>query len=104
MTKYTKNIIFLDLVDASAANTIIECIVRHTPIVVNKIPPIVEALGEDYPLYYTNLSEVQDLLTFDKIKECNDYMKTMNTSVYRIDHFVDSLIKSDVFKNIPCAK
>ena len=50
-----KNIVFIELIDASANNTILECIVRNTPIIVNKIEPVVEYLGDDYPLYFENL-------------------------------------------------
>ena len=41
----TKNIVFIKLVDASAVNTIIECIVRNTPIIVNRLPATEELLG-----------------------------------------------------------
>ena len=54
----SENIVFVNLVDASAVNTIIECIVRNTPIIVNKIPAVVEMLGENYPMYYTLLDIV----------------------------------------------
>lgn len=58
----TKNIVFLNLINASACNTIIECIVRCTPIIINKIDPVVEYLGEDYPLYYKNIAEAAKLI------------------------------------------
>lgn len=57
-----KNIVFLNLIDASACNTILECIVRCTPIIINKIDPVVEYLGEEYPLYYTNIAEAVKLI------------------------------------------
>ena len=43
-------VVFLNLIDASAVNTVIECIVRNTPLIINRLPAIVEILGEDYPL------------------------------------------------------
>ncbi|MCZ2153116.1 MAG: hypothetical protein LC114_04320, partial [Bryobacterales bacterium] len=43
--------VFLDLAGAVAVNTLLECIMRHTPILVNPYPSIVEYLGPDYPLY-----------------------------------------------------
>ena len=54
-----QNIVFINLIDASAVNTILECIVRNTPIIVNKIDGIIDYLGEDYPLYYNELSVIQ---------------------------------------------
>ena len=48
----SENIVFLNLIDASAVNTVIECIIRNTPLIINRRPAIVEILGDDYPLYY----------------------------------------------------
>ena len=50
----TNNIIFIHLVDASAINTLLEAITRHTPIIINKHPAVVELLGNSYPLYFSN--------------------------------------------------
>lgn len=64
-----QNIVFLQLIDASACNTVIECIVRCTPIVINRInplnpddDPLVEYLGDSYPLFYTNIAQAIDLI------------------------------------------
>ena len=53
----TNNIVFVDLFDASANNTVLECIVRRTPIIINNIGAVSEYLGKDYPLYFENLEE-----------------------------------------------
>lgn len=97
---FVDNIVFLDLVDSSTVNTILEVIVRKTPIVVNKIAPTIELLGENYPLFYTNIEEIYNLLNFDKIKEAHDYMKQLNDNIYRIDHFVESFTQSEIYQNI----
>ena len=88
----SKNIIFIDLFDASANNTILECIVRNTPIIVNKLEAVVEYLGEDYPLYFTNLNEVNDLLTLEKITKAHNYLKEMNKSDLTIEYFYKKLL------------
>ena len=72
-----KNLIFLKLIDASAVNTIIECIVRNTPVLVNKLPAVVEILGDKYPLYYNNLDEVNSLLTVKNIESAYNYLKKL---------------------------
>jgi hypothetical protein len=94
------NIVFLDLVDASVANTIIECIVRNTPIVVNKIPPIIELLGDDYPLFYNNLEEVPDLLTDEQIELTYLYLKKLPKNKYRIENFLESFTNSSIYKSL----
>ena len=50
-----RNIVFCDLYDASANNTVLECIERNTPIIINKLPAVIEYLGEGYPLYFEHL-------------------------------------------------
>lgn len=96
----SENIIFLDLVDASVANTIIECIVRDTPIVVNRIPPTVELLGEDYPLFYDHISDIPKLLTVEKISEAHGHISDLNHNIYRLDYFVNSLLSSEIYKEL----
>ena len=98
----TENIIFINLVDASAVNTIIECIVRMTPIIINKHPAVVELLGEEYPLYfksktndYTSINiEIDELLKTDcKIKRAHKYLRNIKKDVYNIDNFVESFTR-----------
>lgn len=88
----SKNVIFLNLVDASACNTLIECVIRHTPIIVNPIPPIVEILGKDYPLYYNDYYEVSKILDNPNlIKQGHDYLKNMPKEQLDINTFINEL-------------
>jgi len=89
----TRNIVFINLVDASAVNTIIECIVRHTPIIVNKHPAVVELLGEKYPLYIKDLN-VYKLLQSDKlIRKAYRYLKNLHSQNFSISTFLKSFHK-----------
>jgi polysaccharide pyruvyl transferase WcaK-like protein len=84
------SIVFIQLVDASAVNTVIECILRNTPIIVNPIDAVVEVLGPDYPLYYTTMYEASQLIEnseSNKIKAAHDYLKAMNKSKFLISTF-----------------
>lgn len=93
----TKNIVFINLVDASAVNTVIECIVRNTPIVVNDHPAVKEMLGEDYPLYYTSNidlyntnKEIEALLSnTNNIKKANKYLEQLDKTKYTIEYFIE---------------
>ncbi|WP_413167423.1 hypothetical protein ACL6C3_12145 [Capilliphycus salinus ALCB114379] len=72
----TENIIYLDLYDASANNVIIECMARHTPLLVNPIPAVREYLGEDYPLYFSSREEAREKgENWGLIREANEYLK-----------------------------
>jgi hypothetical protein len=39
-------------------STKVECIIRGTPVIVNKIGGVSEYLGDNYPLYFNSLDEV----------------------------------------------
>lgn len=86
---FTENVIFLDLVDASAANTIIESIVRNTPLIIRKISPVVEYLGADYPLYYETPEDVHKILDVDKILEGHNYLMAKDKDFLKIEHFIE---------------
>ena len=84
----TKNIVFIDLFDAAANNTVLECIVRNTPIIVNKLEGVVEYLGLNYPLYFTHLHEVDALLEDTvKLHAAHDYLVAMDKTKFTIDYF-----------------
>jgi len=95
----TMNLVFLHLVDGSAINTLLECVVRCTPIIVNRHPAVVEVLGEDYPLYYTippgssqpSPSVHQLLSRPDAIWEAHKYLCKLDKTPYRMTTFITGL-------------
>lgn len=88
---------FLNLVDCSAANTITECIVRNVPIIVNNLPPVVEYLGKDYPLYYSCYREAADKATDPElIEKAYNYLKNMDKSFLSIDRFIQDFYASEI--------
>jgi hypothetical protein len=91
-------IVFLRLEDASGVNTIIECIMRNTPIIINKLPAVVEYLGPNYPLYYDEVSEVSKF-TVDDISKANKYLAKMDKQSIQIDSFLSGMRK--ILSNIP---
>lgn len=92
------NVVFIKLIGASAVNTIIECIVRNTPIIINKIPAVVEVLGENYPLYYNRLEEATNIITFKNIEKAHNYLKKMDKSILKIETFKKNFC--DILHNI----
>lgn len=96
----TKNIVFINLIDASAVNTVIECIVRCTPIIVNNHPAVIELLGKDYPLYFTESNmynmnkEIRELLTNTKnIYNAYIYLTKLDKTKFKMDYFIKTLKK-----------
>ena len=89
----SKNIVFVDLFDASANNTVLECIIRNTPIIINKLPSVVEYLGTDYPLYFNNLDEVKNILNNDTlILKAHEYLIKLEKKELKIDYFIKQLL------------
>lgn len=71
----SENIVFLDLIDASANNAIIECIARNTPVLVNPLPAVREYLGAGYPLYYRSPGEASEKLqNMELVREAHEYL------------------------------
>lgn len=86
-----QNIVFIKLVDASACNTIIECIARNTPILVNRLPAVIEYLGENYPLYYESLDDIHSLVTDQNLSKASLYLRNMDKRFLQIDTFTSTI-------------
>ena len=71
----SENICFLDLYDTSANNAVVECLVRTTPVLVNRLPAVIEYLGEAYPLYFSDLDDAAaKVLDLGRLKEAHEYL------------------------------
>lgn len=97
---FSENIVFLNLINCSAANTIIECIVRNTPIVINRLEPVEEYLGKDYPLFYEKSQDIPGILTEEKILEAHEYLKHKDKEFLQIEYFMFEMEKSSIYQNI----
>lgn len=95
-------IVFIDLCDNSASNTIIECIVRNTPILINRSKPVEEYLGEDYPFYYSDLDEADEKLQNEKlIRVVHEYLMCYQGKLELTDHhFVNSFVSSRIIQDL----
>jgi hypothetical protein len=95
----SENIVFLHLVDASAVNTLLECIVRNTPIIINRHPAVVELLGNDYPLYYegTDYDAMQEnikkmLKNTNIIRDAHNHICKIYKNQFMIGTFVKNFV------------
>jgi len=99
----TENIIFLPLFDLNACNTLIECIVRNTPLLTNRLPASEEYLGKDYPFFYEkdDLDSAAEMASdMDLIKQTTDYLCNMNKTFLEPKTFLEMTIHSDIYKNL----
>jgi hypothetical protein len=88
----SKTVVFVNLLDCSGCNTIVECIQRSTPMMVNKMPATVEYLGKNYPGFYdTFVSDVNpkaESYRISRIIDNNKYMVRMDKSPFSLDQFL----------------
>ena len=95
----SRNIVFVQLYDASANNTVIECMLRATPLLVNPLPAVIEYLGADYPLYYNDLEDAAALaMDLGRVRAAHSYLlECPQRKLLSGDHFRQSLLDSEVY-------
>lgn len=101
----SSSIVFLDLYDSAACNTILECISRNTPVLVNLLPATIEYLGINYPFFYQSLEEASFKLNdMNLIEKTHNYLTNMNKNSLSSDNFINSILNSKIYKNIKTIK
>jgi hypothetical protein len=92
-----QNIVIVDLWAAGANNAVMESLALQAPFLIRKLDGPVEYLGEDYPLFFSHLDEVQywldneDVLR-EKMLEAHRYLQQLDTSGYTIEHFGEQMV------------
>jgi hypothetical protein len=81
-----QNVIATEVFDASASNGVLDCIVRNTPLIVNRHPAIVEYLGEDYPLFFDDPNGIADI-PHSKIEQAAVHLQRLDLSWANGDAF-----------------
>lgn len=88
------SVVYLNMYDSSANNGVLESIVTHTPLLINRLPAVEEYLGEDYPLYFDGIKHANKLLKdHERIKDAYHYLRdnTQLRSQLNIDIFLSKL-------------
>ncbi|MDO6567913.1 hypothetical protein Q4561_12650 [Alteromonas sp. 1_MG-2023] len=71
-----ESVVFVDFYDTSANNAIIECVVRGTPVICPPLKAIVDYLGPQYPLYFRDKDEAEEILKDrDRLIKGSRYLK-----------------------------
>lgn len=98
-----ENIVFVYLYDASVNNTVIECLARCTPLLVNRLPAVAEYLGEDYPLYYSDFEEAVSL-ALDRGALIAAHQHLRDSPIrpkLSAEYFLSSIAGSAVYRSLP---
>jgi hypothetical protein len=95
----SSSVVICWLYATAANNLILECIARKTPILINPLPSVVEYLGEDYPLYIDDLSEVKSKLENKQlIKEAHEYLSDSRfRDIYSYQRFFENFSQSEFY-------
>ena len=89
---FENSIIFLNLYSSTCNNVIIECIKANCPLLINRLEPIEDYLGKDYPFFYSNLEDAKNKLNDLKlIKKTNRYLIDLDKSRFETEHFINSI-------------
>ena len=92
------NIVIIPLFGASANNSILEIIEMNIPAFVSRLPATEEYLGKDYPLFFNNNTEIENIINNEellilKLKEGNKYLFNLNKTKFSYDYFNRELYK-----------
>lgn len=96
----SRTIVFVEYYDASASNTVLECIDRNTPIVINRLPAHEEYLGFGYPGFYERFEQAVEILRDrDRLLAAHQYLVAMDKTPFRLGHFCDS-VGANIFTHV----
>jgi hypothetical protein len=88
---FQKSCIFIDVVDCTANNTILECISFNTPIIIRRSPSAEEYLGKEYPLFFNNVNDLeclnQEVFLLNLIVDSYKYLQNLNKNHISMETF-----------------
>jgi hypothetical protein len=94
----SENVVFLHMQDAGAINTLIECVMRNTPILINRLPAVEQVLGSEYPLFFDNATTAATLACSpEAIRAAHKHLLKINKNPYSIGYFLEKFV--DTFKS-----
>jgi hypothetical protein len=92
------NIVIIPLFGASANNSVLEIIEMNIPAFVTRLPATEEYLGKDYPLFFNNNTQIENIindekLLIQKLKEGHEYLSNLDKTKFSYDYFNRELFK-----------
>ncbi|MBL0172146.1 MAG: hypothetical protein IPP90_15760 [Gemmatimonadaceae bacterium] len=95
-----RSVVFLDLHAAVANNAVIECIVRRTPVLINRLPGAMEYLGVDYPLFFDSLDEAAVKATDPaQVRAAHEYLAAKDISFLSGETFCREFADSALYQS-----
>jgi len=95
------NVVFNHFFDVAACNAVLDCIIRNTPIVTNRLPANEEYLGREYPLFFNRIVEAEEILNdAGRILEGHEYLVEMDKSHLTGEYFAKSVYCSKIYQSL----
>ena len=91
---FEDNLIFLDVYLTTINNTFLEAIISNTPIILNKHQEYIDLIGYDYPLFFIDINEINNLISNEEnIINAHNYLKNIDKTKFTIEYFIENLEK-----------
>jgi len=92
------NIIIIPLWNATANNSVLECMQCNIPAWVSRLTSTEQYLGKDYPMFYDNIHDIEPIinnrvLLHKKYMETHDYLTKLDKTSISHEHFNSELLK-----------
>ena len=92
------NIIIIPLWNATANNSVLECMQCNIPAWVSRLTSTEQYLGKDYPMFYDNIHDIEPIinnrdLLHKKYIETYDYLTKLDKTSISHEHFNSELLK-----------
>jgi len=93
-----ENIVIVDVYDASANNSVLEHISATSPFFCKKTPSTKEYLGEDYPMFFEELNEIEKKLKNEKelldlYESTHLYLKNLDKTSMSYEYFSNKMLE-----------
>jgi hypothetical protein len=96
-----RSLCFLPLIDAGANTSVLECLVRASPVVVTRHDAVAEYLGEDYPLFYNDVGVAAGYLQDPaRLLAAHEYLKAKDKTHATVPHFLKGIAESDIYRSL----
>lgn len=83
--------LFSDLSIPLSNGFLSRCICKEIPVILPKDDAYIELLGYGYPLFWTELSEIESLCQEEKLKEAVEYLRKLPKEVFTLRFFINSI-------------
>jgi hypothetical protein len=89
---FEDNIVFLDVYLTTINNTFLEAIISNTPIILNRKQEYIDIIGENYPLFFDNIDDINSFIEDDNnILIAHNYLKNIDKTKFTIDYFIKNI-------------